>query len=82
MILSMKKGFEIPKEDNFYFQSPRGEGSWIFVLDGGFSTGSWPDVSCSSSLVAFSSYYREISAGTVVVKVTDLNCVGIQQHPE
>lgn len=45
-LLSMKKGFDITKEDNFYFQSPRGEGSWIFVVDTGFSTGSWPDVSC------------------------------------
>lgn len=45
-LLSMKKGFDITKEDNFYFQSPRGEGSWIFVIDTGFSTGNWPDVSC------------------------------------
>lgn len=45
-ILSMKKGFDITKEDNFYFQSPRGEGSWIFVIDSGFSISSdWADVS-------------------------------------
>lgn len=45
-LLSMKKGFDIAKEDNFYFQSPRGQGSWIFVIDTGFSTGNWADVSC------------------------------------
>lgn len=66
-LLSMKKGFDISKEDNFYFQSPRGEGSWIFVLDSGFSTGSWPDVSCSSSFVAFSLHNLEISARNVVL---------------
>lgn len=57
-ILSMKKGFDISKEDNFYFQSPRGEGSWIFVLDSGFSTGNWPDVSFSSRVIRLPSPTR------------------------
>lgn len=42
-ILSMRKGFDINREPNFYFHSPRGQGAWIFVLDSGFSIDSWPE---------------------------------------
>lgn len=81
-ILSMKKGFDIAKEDNFYFQSPRGEGSWIFVLDSGFSTGSWPDVSRSSSLGCCSQWLFWVqplrpTRYTVVLDLADLFDVGV-----
>lgn len=81
--LSMKKGFDISKEDSFYFQSPRGEGSWIFVIDTGFSTGSWPDVSCcllSSSIIPLPNSMATIKPYDALV-ITNFTCVGVQHYP-